>query len=103
GEVRTVEGRGQVTRDADGNVTRMSGTAQDVTMRELQQAERDALLGRLEELNADLTASLREREVLLQEIHHRVKNNLQVITSLINLQMRKLEQGENREALLECQ
>jgi len=103
GEVRTVEGRGQVAKDADGNVIRMSGTAQDVTARERQQAERDALLGRLEQLNAELTASLREREVLLQEIHHRVKNNLQVITSLINLQMRKLDHGENREALRECQ
>lgn len=57
-----------------------------------------------DKLAEELTrASLREKEVLLQEVHHRVKNNLQVICSLINMQARKLERGPSRDALEECQ
>jgi PAS domain S-box-containing protein len=86
----------------------------DITERKRAEREREGLLGQFKTLNAeleqrvqtrtaDLSIALQEREVLLQEIHHRVKNNLYVIASLMEMQARLLPQGDGRHALQECQ
>jgi two-component system, sensor histidine kinase PdtaS len=48
---------------------------------------------------AELEHSLHQKEVLLREVHHRVKNNLQLIASIISMQMRETSSGEARQLM----
>jgi two-component sensor histidine kinase len=45
---------------------------------------------------AELEDTVHQREVLLREVHHRVKNNLQLIASIMNMQMRRAKSPRPR-------
>ncbi|PYF09910.1 two-component sensor histidine kinase [Rhodobacter viridis] len=52
---------------------------------------------------ADLENVIHQKEVLLREVHHRVKNNLQLIASILNMQLRRAKTDEARAAMRNVQ
>jgi len=56
-----------------------------------------------ERLLEEVRRNLKEKETLLQEIHHRVKNNMQIISSLLNLQAARVQGQDAREAFSDSQ
>ncbi|HZX10356.1 MAG TPA: PAS domain S-box protein, partial [Acidobacteriota bacterium] len=78
-----------VVKKKKGEATVYQGIIKDITERKKTEEK--------------MEKSLKEKEVLLREIHHRVKNNLQIVTSLLRLQSQFIRDKEAKQAFRESQ
>jgi PAS domain S-box-containing protein len=84
-----VQHSSRVTRGGDGKVLYYDGAIVDVSGRKRAEVQ--------------IREAMKEKEVLLKEIHHRVKNNLQIVSSLLNLQSVYLRDAYDRELFKQSQ
>lgn len=85
GKEKWVMDRGQGVYSEQGELQAIEGVALDISDRKL--------------IEEQLQTSLAEKEILLNEVHHRVKNNLEVILSLAEMQTRRLEDEQARASI----
>lgn len=77
-------------------------TEQKKAEKSLKEA-RDLLEIKVQERTHELLRALEEKEILLKEVHHRVKNNLQLISSLLNLQIPYIDHEKATDLFIESQ
>lgn len=102
GEYRWIYDQGTPRFEPDGSFAGYIGSCIDITE---QRLAHEALL-----THAQLAATLREqatvareRELLLREVHHRVKNDLELISSILGMQGRRLSEPRSIAALEDCE
>lgn len=88
GSVRFIKANGLVLRDADSNPIRMIGVNYDVTDRKKAKIAVQQLLS--------------EKELVLKEVHHRIKNNMATIMSLMKLQAARQKDVKMKQAFLDA-
>jgi len=89
GQTRYIAIQIKIVKPTKNKSTYVYGTVQDIT--DMKIAEKR------------LIKSIKEKEILLQEIHHRTKNNLLVIASLLNLQSRYIKDKASKDMFRESQ
>jgi two-component sensor histidine kinase len=96
--------RGAISAFSQGD-RRIDGLDLTYAPREIRQAAE--AFGQMTETilkdEAELEDAVRQREALLRELHHRVKNNLQLMASIMNLQIRRTRSDEARKIMLRLQ
>jgi PAS domain S-box-containing protein len=89
GKKLIIEVRSMTMTDINGNIIGLQGISRDITDKTIATKK--------------LKTSIKEKDILLREIHHRVKNNMQIISSLLSLQMTHLDHGDAVDLLKESQ
>ncbi|MCF7868223.1 MAG: hypothetical protein K9N09_05935 [Candidatus Cloacimonetes bacterium] len=88
GESKYINSIAELERDNFGHPHKVSGVIADITKQKKAEIERNDLL--------------KEKEILLKEVHHRIKNNMTTIESLLRLHRRQLIDSESKSALLDA-
>ncbi len=86
-------------RAMDGTIIGASKIVRDISEQQALQSQLLKAKARLEQVVVERTAALAERDLLLREVYHRVKNNLQIVDGLLMMQVNRITDTQSREAL----
>lgn len=89
--------------NSEGNVIAILGIARNISEQVAAKQLLEERAQNLEDLTTELESSLQEKEILLKEIHHRVKNNLQIISAITAFHAQTVKEEENKQTFQEYQ